>query len=179
MRDTIYCFPTEGEAAAFRALRPDANVKIIGVGMAEATAVAATCIATFSPRRLVLCGIAGACDQRLQAGQVVEVVTDAVAGLPEAYAEEYGAKATGRFSQACSLTVSHSGDALKYLSAESALPCVEQMEGAGVAAACRIFDVEFYHLRAISNRVGEDKSKWCIAEAVSSLGSAAAHLFEE
>lgn len=178
MTDTIYCFPTEEEAAVFRALRPDADVRIIGVGMAEAAAVAATFIAAFGPKRLVLCGIAGACDDGVCLGQVVEVVEDAVAGLPDVYAERYDVKTTGLLPQAKSLTVSHSGDSLKYLPNICSLPYVEQMEGAGVAAACRALDVEFYHIRAISNRVGDDRQKWKIGEAVASLGAVVAQLFK-
>jgi len=59
-----------------------------------------------------------------------------------------------------------------------ALPIVEQMEGAAVAAACRAFGAEFVHLRAISNRVGDPRSEWRVAEAVEALARAAARLAE-
>ena len=174
---TIFCFPTKAEAEIFSALRPDADVREIGVGMASAGALAAIWIAALGPKRIVLCGIAGACDERLQVGRVVEVVSDAVAGLPEAYAKEYTAKTTGKLPQVNTLTVSHTGDALPYIPQEASLPYVEQMEGAGVAAACEELNVEFYHIRVISNRVGDDRSKWCIKEAVTALGTVVAQLF--
>lgn len=177
--EIMYCFPTEEEAAVFRTLRPDADVRIIGVGMAEATAVAATFIAAFGPKRLVLCGIAGACDDSVSLGQVVEVAEDVVAGLPDAYTECYKSRTTAHLPQVKSLTVSHSGDSLRYLTSKPSSPYIEQMEGAGVAAACKALDVEFYHIRAISNRVGDDRSKWCIKEAVVSLGAVVAQLFKE
>lgn len=176
---TIYCFPTKEESAVFRALRPDADVREVGVGMASAGALAAIWIAAFGPKRIVLCGIAGACDESLQVGQVVEVVSDSVAGLPEAYAEEYVANTTGKLPQVNTLTVSHTGDSLPYIAADASLPYIEQMEGAGVAIACKELDVEFYHVRAISNRVGDDRSEWRINEAVTALGAVVAQLFKE
>lgn len=179
MENTIFCFPTEEEATVFRALRPDADVRYIGVGMASAGAMAAIWISAFGPKRIVLCGIAGACDDRLEVGQVVEVVSDSVAGLPAAYARQYGAKTTGKLPQVCSFTVSHTGDSLPYIAADASLPYIEQMEGAGVAVACEELDVEFYHIRAISNRVGDDRSGWRIREAVTALGAVVAQLFKE
>ena len=54
---------------------------------------------------------------------------------------------------------------------------VEQMEGAAVAAACRAMGVEeYYHLRAISNYVDDDRSAWRIKEAVEALGERIAEL---
>lgn len=179
MEHTQFYFPTEQESSVFRTLRPDADVRIVGVGMASAAAVAATYIAAFGPKRVVLCGIAGACDELLQVGQVVEVATDAVAGLPEAYVERYEAATTGRLPRVNSLTVSHTADALRYLPENQDLPYVEQMEGAGVAAACGELGVaEFYHIRAISNRVGDDRGQWRVEEAITSLGAVVAQLFK-
>ncbi len=179
MEHTIFCFPTEGEAEVFRALRPDADVRIVGVGMAEAGAMTAIWIAAFGPKRIVLCGVAGACDDRLEVGQVVEVVSDFVAGLPEAYARQYLAKTTGQLPQVGSLTVSRTGESLPYIPKDASLPYVEQMEGAGAAVACKELDVEFYHIRAISNRVGDDRSKWRMKDAVTTLGAVVAQLFKE
>lgn len=180
MDNTHFYFPTEAEASVFRTLRPDAYVRVIGVGMAEATSMAFAYIAAINPKRVVLCGIAGACDARLQTGQVVAVVNDAVAGLPEAYARSYGAKAVDGLAAVSSLTVNHTGDSLPYLVENHGMPCVEQMEGAGVAAACESLGVEeFYHIRAISNRVGDERSEWRIDDAVTSLGAVVAQLFKE
>ena len=66
---TLFLFPTEAEAAPFRTLRPDAAVAIIGVGIAEAAAGTAAQMVVTDPTRVVLCGIAGACDDRLSVGQ--------------------------------------------------------------------------------------------------------------
>lgn len=180
MEKTHFYFPTEAEASVFRTLCPDAYVRVIGVGMAEATSMAFAYISALNPKRVVLCGIAGACDDSLQVGQVVAVVNDAVAGLPEAYARGYGAKSVEGLTAVNSLTVNHTGDSLPYLTENQDIPCIEQMEGAGVAAACESLGIdEFYHIRAISNRVGDDRSEWHIDDAVTSLGAVVAQLFKE
>ena len=180
MYTTQFYFPTEAEASVFKKLRPDADVRIIGVGMAASGTMSTAYVAAFAPKRVVLCGIAGACDDSLGIGQVVEVVRDREAGLPEAYAKIYEMKPATGLTQVESFTVSHSGDSLRFLTEARDLPCIEQMEGAAVAAACRAIEpVEFYHLRAISNRVGDDRSKWRIDEAVAALGAVAARLFKD
>ena len=177
MERTLFCFPTEAEASTFRTLRPDADVRIIGVGMAMSAAMATAAIIAAKPQRVVLCGIAGACDERLEVGQVVEVVRDAEAGLPAAYAKAYEMCRATDLMAVESLTVSHSGDALPYIE-RGAKPCVEQMEGASVAAACEVVGgVEFHHLRSISNRVGDDRNLWRVRDAIEALGEAAARYF--
>ena len=179
MTHTQFYFPTEAEASVFKKLRPDADVRIIGVGMTTSAAVATAFVATFAPKRVVLCGIAGACDERLEIGQVVEVVRDAEAGLPAVYAQSYEMKPVTDLTAVESLTVSHSGDSLRFIE-DGGMPCIEQMEGAAVAAACQVLEpVEFHHLRAISNRVGDDRSKWRIEEAIAALSSVAAQLFTD
>ena len=60
----------------------------------------------------------------------------------------------------------------------TALPVVEQMEGAAVAAVCRALETEYMHLRAISNHIGDKRSEWRVAEAVEALGAAAAAMDE-
>ena len=181
---TLFMFPTSAEAESFRTLRPRAKCRIIGVGMAEAGAGAAHCLAATGCRRAVLCGIAGACDDRASVGEAVEVVADAVAGLPAAYFTLYRCPRATELPAVRSLTVSRTGDALRGDTATGdptldALPLVEQMEGAAVAAACRAFGAEFVHLRAISNRVGDPRAEWRVAEAVEALARAAARLAED
>ena len=106
-----------------------------------------------------------------------------MAGLPAAYATTYLAERATDLPAVRSLTVCRTGDALRGDTATGdptldALPLVEQMEGAAVAAACRAFGAEFVHLRAISNRVGDPRSEWRVAEAVEALARAAARLAE-
>ena len=168
---TLYLFPTLEESALLCDLRPElrAQVEIIGVGMAEAGANAAKAIARREPQRVVLGGIAGACDHRVEVGTVVQVESDRVAGLPEKYSTEYSSSTIEGLCLVESLTVNRTGESLAM--AASDLPRIEQMEGAAVAAACKAFGVEeYYHLRAISNYVDDARSAWRIKDAVEALG---------
>ena len=178
---TLFLFPTEAEAAPFRTLRPDAAVAIIGVGMARAAASTAAEIMAHNPCRVVLCGIAGACDGRVSVGEVVEVVHDGVEGLPEAYAFEYECESVTGLRQVRTLTGNRSGDAMRNEAiVMGELPVVEQMESSGVAAALSSFDIDnFCHIRAVSNRVGEPFEQWRVGEAVTALAAVVAQLFTE
>lgn len=166
---TLYLFPTSVEAEGFARLCPAALVAVVGVGMAEAAATTARLLAEQKPLRVVLAGIAGACDEQSQVGDVVEVGCDCVAGLPMAYAKEYSCHRIGDLPMVQAFSVSHTGDALRYELPKGELPAIEQMEGAAVAAVCRAFGVEFSHLRAISNRVSDDRAAWRVGEALEAL----------
>lgn len=175
--NTLYLFPTIEESVAFCDLRPELReqVVVVGVGMAEAGANAAKAIARREPCRVVLCGIAGACDSRVEVGAVVQVESDRVAGLPEKYSIEYSSSFLEGLCRVQSLTVNRTGESLPIVAGN--LPCIEQMEGAAVAAACRVMGVEEYiHLRAISNYVDDARSAWRIKEAVKALGERIAEL---
>ena len=175
--NTLYLFPTIEESVAFCDLRPELReqVVVVGVGMAEAGANAAKAIARREPCRVVLCGIAGACDSRVEVGVVVQVESDRVAGLPEKYSIEYSSSFLEGLCRVQSLTVNRTGESLPIVAGN--LPCIEQMEGAAVAAACRAMGVEeYYHLRAISNYVDDARSAWRIKEAVGALGERIAEL---
>lgn len=162
---TIYLFPTAGEAAPFRELCPAAEVSIIGVGIAEAAASAAVVIAHHRPERVILCGIAGAIDDSIMVGEVVEVAKDSVVGLPAAYAKEYDSEPLTSLRRVRSFTVSSTSAA----QCEEAVAAIEQMEGAGVAAVAERMEVEYHHIRAISNRIADPRSQWRIEEAVETL----------
>ena len=175
--NTLYLFPTREEAAELLTRRADLKPQVgfVGVGMAEAGANAAALIARHRPRRVVLCGIAGACDSRVEVGAVVQVESDRVAGLPEKYSIEYSSSFLEGLCRVQSLTVNRTGESLPIVAGN--LPCIEQMEGAAVAAVCRAMGVEeYYHLRAISNYVDDDRSAWRIKEAVEALGERIAEL---
>lgn len=174
---TLYLFPTVHEAVGLLSRCPEmeSQVGFIGVGMAEAGANAAALIAEHRPRRVVLCGIAGACDRSLQVGDVVQVACDCVGGLPEKYSKEYISMERGELQQVRCITVSRTGTSEPSYAED--MPCIEQMEGAAVAAVCQAFGVEeYYHLRAISNYVDDPRSAWRVAEAVEALAAAVAGL---
>ena len=169
--NTLYLFPTREEAAELLTRRADLNPQVgfVGVGMAEAGANAAALIARHRPQRVVLCGIAGSCDRRVEVGTVVQVIRDRVVGLPEKYSIEYSSSLVEGLCRVQSLTVNRTGESLPLADGEK--PCIEQMEGAAVAAVCKAMGVgEYYHLRAISNYVDDPRSAWRIGDAVEALG---------
>lgn len=170
---TLYLFPTSKEAEGLLSRRADlkSQVGFVGVGMAEAAASTARLIVEHRPRRVVLCGIAGACDECLRVGEVVEVVSDSVAELPARFALRYHSEPITCLPKVSSFTVSRTGASLP-LCGDDALPSIEQMEGAAVAAVAKQLGVDFHHIRAISNYVSDDRSAWRIHEAVEALGEA-------
>ena len=178
MAAVLYLFPTEFEAAPFRALRPHAEVRIVGVGMSQAAATLSRIIAEEQPERVVLCGIAGACDERLKVGGAVEVVTDCEMGLPKAYAESYKPCRCTELPEVEAFTVSRCGASLECGASESEVPAIEQMEGAAVGAMCRAWGVEYSHLRTISNRVGDARPLWRADEAVEHLAEVLSELYD-
>ena len=178
MAAVLYLFPTEFEAAPFRVLRPQAEVRIVGVGMSQAAATLSRIIAEEQPERVVLCGIAGACDERLKVGGAVEVVTDCEMGLPKAYAESYKPCRCTELPEVEAFTVSRCGASLECGARESEVPAIEQMEGAAVGAMCRAWGVEYSHLRTISNRVGDARPLWRADEAVEHLADVLSELYD-
>lgn len=183
MVKTLFLFPTEAEAAGLRRRCGGAAVAIVGVGMAEAAAGTVRALSGRSPRRAVLCGIAGVCAGDLRAGDVVEVVEDSVAALPAAYRRSYSSPRRTVLKAARAVTVNAVGEGAQWASGccgadVPPLPVVEQMEGAAVAAVCEALGVEYVHIRAVSNRVGDARGAWRVAEAVEALGAAAAELCE-
>ena len=94
-------FPTELEAAPFRALCPDAAVEICGVGMAQTSACVARLLGE-GYRKFLLAGIAGAYSEELAKGDVVAVLRQLghhsfgyglhlIVGLGAEQVAEYGA----------------------------------------------------------------------------------------
>lgn len=173
---SLYLFPTRFEAEPFVALRPDADVVVIGVGMAQAGASVARAIVEYKPPRVVLCGIAGVFGEQVSIGEVVEVVSDRVAGLPKAFDRVYAQVPKTAYRAVGALTVSRTGEGLA--EAEHAT-MIEQMEGAAVAAVCEAFSVEYLHLRAISNRVSDERKAWRTAEAIEALAQAVAEQYDK
>ncbi len=155
-------FPTEMEAAPFRQQRPDAEVVICGVGMAQTAACVARLLSE-GERSLWLAGIAGAYSAELAKGSVVAVAEERVAGLPAQFARSYRATSLPEgLPMAISNTVATCG-------AVAAGADIENMEGAAVFALCEEFGAECVEIRAISNYVGEPRSEWDIPTALENL----------
>jgi len=164
---TLFLFPTGEEAAPFRTACPEAEIRITGVGLAAAAAAVAR-IAAEEPRgsaRIVLCGIAGACDGSLRRGEVVQVMTERIAELPERYGVQY--RSAWRFDglrETAGCSVNRSAASRACCSAG-----IENMEGAAVMAACAAAGIPCGEIRAVSNYVGEPFDEWRVAPALENL----------
>lgn len=160
----IYLFPTELEAAPFRELRPTARVVITGVGLAATAATLAMlyregCLVA---SRVVLAGIAGAYGGRVAVGDVVEVVEECCAELPERFRSSYSVVPTTRLRGVRSNSVHRGVD-------EGGDVDVENMEGAALFAMAEALGFSACEVRAISNRVGEPYERWRTEEALEAL----------
>lgn len=109
----IFIFPTIEEAKAFILTEPRDPVFVGGVGMAEIAAATVKAVKARKPQLVVLAGIAGAYGRTLRRGEVVEVVTERVAGIPGRYAREYETPGPDLgLPLAAGVTVSRSGEGL-------------------------------------------------------------------
>lgn len=160
----VYLFPTECEAAPFRALVPDAEIVISGVGMAMTAATVARIAAEHEHRDmlLVLAGIAGAYGD-IAVGSVVEVVSECCVELPERFREHHRATFCTKLLPTATSNTVHGAGAL----AEGAE--VENMEGAALYVIAESLRLSATEIRAISNRVGDHRSLWRIDEATQAL----------
>lgn len=158
----ILLFPTELEAAKLKALRPDLDVRICGIGAVETATEVARILRT-ERQPLLLCGIAGAYDHTLQKGDVVAVTEERFAYLSSGHNRSYLATMVVEgLPMVRSNTVSHCS-----MVADGAE--VENMEGAALFAMAQAEGVRCGEIRAISNYVGEERSEWDIPLALERL----------
>ena len=158
----LLIFATEAEAAPIRALRPDLDICICGVGLVESGAAMARIITEQRPDAVLLCGIAGAYDASLAVGDVVSVVTEQTATLPAIYRKSYSATLQLPLPEVVSNSVMTVG----------AEPCgaqVENMEGAAIFAICAAHNIPCGQIRAISNYTTDSREQWNIPLALKSL----------
>lgn len=232
----IFIFPTIEEAKAFILTQPRDPVFVAGVGAAEIAAATIRAVKARKPQLVVLAGIAGAYDRSLQRGEVVEVVTERIAGIPARYAREYETSGPDLgLPLAAGVTVNRSGDGLRETGREqefwetgsgipepeaqsgdavsapagqalqpageradspeqpsdmqsaiektngtdgqSALPEIENMEGAAFFAVCEALGVACCQIRAVSNYVGEPFDRWAVGLAVENLTATLTQIF--
>ena len=160
---TLFLFPTEEEAAPFRERRPDAPVRICGVGQARAAAATARLIASEKPDRIVLAGVAGAYGDEPAIGSVCVVEEERETGLPDKYAAVFRPKSLpSKLPHVVSNTVAVQG-------VEPRGAQIENMEGAAVMAVCEALGVDCCEVRAISNRTGQPFGEWKKDEATTNL----------
>ena len=115
----IFIFPTIEEAKAFILTQPRDPVFVAGVGAAEIAAATIRAVKARKPQLVVLAGIAGAYDRSLQRGEVVEVVTERIAGIPTRYARKYETSGPDLgLPLAAGVTVNRSGDGLREMDRE-------------------------------------------------------------
>lgn len=161
----IFLFPTELEAATLRRLQPDWNIVVCGVGMA---ATAATLSRLYRAgcfddvRCVVLCGIAGGYDSRVAVGEVVEVISERCAELPQRFQREYHQEPYTTLRGVTSNTVHSCMEGVT--DAE-----IENMEGAALFAMAEELGFRAVEIRGISNRVGEEFNLWRVEEALQAL----------
>ena len=160
--DPIFIFPTELEAARLRAVRPDLDIRICGIGAVETATEVARILRT-EHKPLLLCGIAGAYDHTLQKGDVVAVMEERFAYLSTGYNRSYLASlVVDDLPMVRSNTVSH-------CSQEANGAEIENMEGAALFALAEAEGVRCGEIRAISNYVGEERGEWEIELALENL----------
>lgn len=158
----IFLFPTELEAAKLKALRPDLDIRICGIGAVETATEVARILRT-EREPLLLCGIAGAYDHNLQKGDVVAVTKERFAYLSTGYDRSYIATmVVDDLPMVRSNTVSHCSQ--KADGAE-----IENMEGAALFALAQAEGVRCGEIRTISNYVGEERKEWNIELALENL----------
>ncbi len=170
----IFIFPTELEAAKFRTVRPDANIHICGVGMAESGAYVAKLVSEGDrTEHYVLAGIAGAYNiENNPVDQVVEVVEEHIAEIPEVYAKSYPVKPYFGLTPARSNTTNG-------INLPSGGADIENMEGAAVAAVCAIFGVRFSEIRGVSNDVNQPMEDWSDISAVNALTEVLIKIYDQ
>lgn len=167
---SVLLFPTAMEAAPLRALRPDLDIRVCGVGVVETARTVARLLHDEQPSRIVLCGIAGAYDAT-PLGAIVQVGVERMAGLPTQYATEY--RATLRFEAFTEVRA----NTVSRVNSPAEGATIENMEGAALFALCEEWSVECAEIRAISNRVGAPREEWNIPLATHALAEAVAKIF--
>ncbi len=168
----IYLFPTELEAQEFRAMAPDAQIVICGVGAAACAAATAQVIAQMrregSEKMLVLAGTAGSYSlSDVAMGAVVEVTSEQIWSLPQRFSECYVTQPQTSLQPASSNSVNCSGEGRMTPYVD-----IENMEGAAFMAVCQAMGVKTMQIRAISNKVGDPFDEWRFVPACYSLAEA-------
>jgi futalosine hydrolase len=183
------------------------DLLITGVGMVATAAWCARTLTSVACDRAFNLGVCGSFDENLPPGTVVHVTTDRIAELGAEDGDRFrtlsdlglrdeaspgpdevltGAAPPGAVLAALpavtGITVNtvhgHEPSIAAVLARFS--PQVESMEGAAFMYACRIHNVPFAQIRAVSNRVERrNRAAWKLAEAIDALGRTALTLLDE
>lgn len=183
---TVILVPTTLEMEKItRIIQPYSDVitEISGVGAIRTACKTAEVINRYSPAQIILAGIAGTYpDKGITKGECVIVNTEYTADAGSFSEGTFTPKFKERFScpycydysgrtdiKSLKIVASNSVNAAGFPYAETTFVQIENMEGAAFFNVCLEKKVRFLELRAISNTVGEDFSKWDITEATENL----------
>lgn len=176
--------------------RRDIDVLITGVGMVATAARCARQLAQGRYEFALNLGLCGSFDPTLTPGVVVHVVTDRLSELGAEDGEEFLAieslpltadhaientnlpqnASLAWLPRVSGITVNtvHGNPATIAAIVKRCRPQVESMEGAAFMYACRLAELPYAQVRAVSNVVERrNRAAWKIAEAVDALATAA------
>ncbi len=208
MPDTLLLVPTLAERAVLapllaKRLAAPPRLELCGFGPVAAAARTAELLARIAPERVVLCGIAGRLDERLDVGAAYRFDEVACHGIgvgsaagflpaaqmgwqqwpgdPDAADGQAAARTIGDRITCGSRSSLTAAGLLLTVGAASASAAdaaerrrfypeavAEDMEGFGVALACRLMGVALSIIRGISNTAGDrEQARWRIPAALS------------
>lgn len=195
--EILLLFPTPGEMQQIGpqlASAPGRHHALCGFGPIAAAARTAFLLAQHKPTRVILVGIAGAIQQRLEIGSASEFDIVSCSGIGAGTAAAHRSAAELGWQQ----WTAENGESIGDTIAIAPQPCrhlvsvcaasasdadvqtylqrfpdaaAEDMEGFAVAFACQLQHVPLTIVRGISNIAGDrDKSRWRIADALDAAG---------
>ena len=208
-RPTLLLLPTELELRRLEDQggipSGHAIVRVCGFGPVTAAARCAGMLEQLTPARVLLVGIAGAYDiDRDPLGSALEFSSVAIDGIGVGEGRELvppptlgfpqwpGSDSTPAIAERLPLAAPEEAGLLLTTCAASATPAqvearlerfpearAEDMEGFGVASACRLAGVPLRIVRGMSNRVGDrDAKHWSLPRALASARITALQLLE-
>lgn len=178
------------------------DVLTTGVGMVPTSAWCSRLLATTRYDVALNFGVCGSFDSALAPGEVVHVVSDRLAELGAEDGDAFlppgdlalavedavlneappRSAALARLPAVSGITVNtvHGNERTIVEIVRRFNPQVESMEGAAFMYACRIADVPFAQVRAVSNRVERrNRPAWKLAEAIARLGAVATDILAD
>jgi futalosine hydrolase len=207
MTDLLILVPTRLELDIVQGPLGVDSVELCGFGPIAAAARTAQLIATHQPHHVLLVGIAGAYGERLEIGTAHMFESVACYGIGAGSGDEFqsasllgwpqrstaspldsirdvislenigGGKPAGQLLTTCA-AASNLKDVNRRLQAFPAA-VAEDMEGFGVALACRLTDVPLTVIRGISNQAGNrDQQDWQIQPALQAAASLARSILD-
>lgn len=158
----IFLFPSIEEGKAFILTEPKDPVFITGVGMAAMSAAMVKAVRAKKPALAILAGTAGAYDETLPVGEVVEVTAERVPGICDPFATPYNSRPHTHLKAVSANTVCVAG-------ATPAGAQIENTEGAAFFALCEALGVVGCEIRTITHHIGKARSERDATAAIARL----------